>query len=152
MKETNENFSTNLDERFKSSCFHLYNWPLSQVLLKNNELFPWLILVPNRANISEITELTKIERIQLMEEIYHASCILQNLYNPDKINTGALGNIVKQLHIHVVARFKNDQAWPHSIWQAQTKEQEYLNVDTIKKKIIRELGKIVFTPPGLKQN
>ncbi len=119
----NNNFI--LDERLGSSCFYLLDWPLSRVLLKNNALFPWLILVPRLPNVKEITELSKAERTQLMDEIYHASIVLQDFYKPEKINTGALGNIVNQLHIHVVARYKSDALWPQGIWQANVKEQPY---------------------------
>lgn len=139
---TNHNFI--LDERLQSTCLHLLNWPLSQVLLKNNSFFPWLILVPRRQEIIEVTDLSKDERIQLMDEIHYASTALQDFCKPDKINIGALGNIVKQLHVHIVARFKTDIEWPQGIWHANIKEQSYNNIEKVADGIIGRLSKVSF--------
>ena len=107
-----------LDERLVSSCFALADWPLSRVLLKNNADYPWLILVPRVDNIQEIDQLPKQLRYQLIDEISQLSSITRAHFKPNKLNMGALGNIVAQLHIHVVARFTYDKLWPHGIWQA----------------------------------
>lgn len=122
-QDINNNFQ--LDERLTASCFTLIDWPLSRVLLKNNVNYPWVILVPRHAHITEITELSRADRQQLIEEIHHASIVLQDLFKPNKMNIGALGNIVTQLHIHIVARFKNDCLWPQGIWQAAAEEKVY---------------------------
>lgn len=131
-----------LDERIKSSSYYLLDWPLSRVLLKNNSLFPWLILVPRCLNAIEITDLSKQDRMQLMDEVYSASLVMQDLYKPAKMNTGALGNIVSQLHIHVVARFKDDTLWPHGIWQANVAEQVYADVRDVIDPLLAGLSKI----------
>lgn len=89
---------------------------LSQLRLHYVKAAPWLVLVPRCADISEIHELAAIERAQLIEEIAQASRVLTVLYAPDKINVAALGNVVPQLHVHVVARFTGDAAWPDPIW------------------------------------
>ncbi len=99
----------------KDSIF-VRNLLLSQLRLQNQKLVPWLILVPRRGDIKEIHELNQEDRILLMEEIAQASKALMALYAPDKINVGALGNIVPQLHIHIIGRFKNDPAWPAPVW------------------------------------
>lgn len=90
--------------------------PLCRVLLMKDRRFPWLILVPERDAVREIHELTPADRAELIEEIARASEILTRLFRPDKVNVGALGNIVPQLHVHVVARFAGDPAWPGPVW------------------------------------
>lgn len=90
--------------------------PLCRVLLMNDRRFPWLILVPERESVREIYELPAEDRAQLMEEIAQASAGLTRLFQPEKLNVGALGNIVPQLHVHVVARFSTDAAWPGPVW------------------------------------
>lgn len=90
--------------------------PLCRVLLMKDSRFPWLILVPERESVREIHELPAGDRAVLIEEIAQASEALGRLVQPDKLNVGALGNVVPQLHIHVVARFAIDPAWPGPVW------------------------------------
>ncbi len=90
--------------------------PLCHVLLMKDRRFPWLILVPEREAVREIHELAPDDRTQLIEEITLVSRALERLFEPAKLNVGALGNIVPQLHIHVVARFETDPAWPGPVW------------------------------------
>lgn len=90
--------------------------PLCRVLLMKDRRFPWLILVPERDSVREIHDLSQVDRAELVEEIARASEVLQRLFQPDKLNVGALGNIVPQLHIHVVARSAADPAWPGPVW------------------------------------
>lgn len=90
--------------------------PLCRVLLMKDRRFPWLILVPERDSVREIHELSQADRAALVEEIAEASEVLQRLFQPDKLNVGALGNVVPQLHVHVVARFAADPAWPGPVW------------------------------------
>lgn len=90
--------------------------PLCRVLLIKDRRFPWLILVPEREEIREIHELSPEDRSRLIEEIALAGKALDRLFRPAKLNVGALGNIVPQLHVHVVARFENDPAWPGPVW------------------------------------
>jgi len=89
---------------------------LCRVLLMKDRRFPWLILVPERESVREIHELRPADRAVLVEEIALASEALERLFRPDKVNVGALGNVVSQLHIHVVARFASDPAWPGPVW------------------------------------
>ena len=90
--------------------------PLCRVLLMKDRRFPWLILVPERDEVREIHELTAADRAALIEEVARASGALQRVFRPDKLNVGALGNVVPQLHVHVVARFATDPAWPGPVW------------------------------------
>ncbi len=82
----------------------------------NDARYPWLILVPERADLAEIIDLEEADRAELMREIAAVSQVLKQMFNPDKLNVGALGNRVRQLHVHVLARFVSDQAWPGPVW------------------------------------
>ncbi len=94
--------------------------PLCRALLMNDRRFPWLILVPEREAVREIHQLSPADRTALVEEIARASEALERLFQPDKLNVGALGNIVPQLHVHVVARSAGDPAWPGPVWGSGT--------------------------------
>lgn len=84
--------------------------------LMNNQYFPWLILVPQQENLKEIIDLSSTNQHQLMDEISLVSKHMQAIFSPEKLNIAALGNMVSQLHIHVIARNKNDKAWPNPVW------------------------------------
>jgi diadenosine tetraphosphate (Ap4A) HIT family hydrolase len=90
--------------------------PLCAALLNDDANYPWLILVPRRANIVEIVDLTEDDRAQLMREIALASRALKAVTACHKLNVAALGNAVPQLHVHVIARQTTDAAWPHPVW------------------------------------
>ncbi|MBA2648520.1 MAG: HIT domain-containing protein [Legionella sp.] len=100
-----------------NSCIFIADWPLSRVLLKNTNQYPWLILVPRRDKVTEIYQLSQIDRHALIDEISKLSEIMQLYFKPNKLNVGSLGNIVPQLHVHIIARFSNDTAWPYGVWQ-----------------------------------
>lgn len=89
---------------------------LSRLLMMNDATYPWLILVPERAGISEIADLDAADRAALVEEIALVSRALTAILQPDKLNVAAIGNIVAQLHVHLVARFRSDPVWPAPIW------------------------------------
>lgn len=105
-----------LDPRLKADTVHVGDLALSSVLLMNDARFPWLILVPRRADMSELTDLAPADAEALMGEIRLATSVMIELAKPDKINVGALGNMVAQLHVHVVGRFRSDPAWPGPVW------------------------------------
>src|ERR1044072_649653 len=90
--------------------------PLSRVLIINDANYPWLLLVPRRANIVELIDLDEIEQAQLMTEVTRVARALRTVTNCDKLNIAALGNAVPQLHVHVIARFRSDAAWPKPVW------------------------------------
>lgn len=89
---------------------------LCRVLLMDDAQYPWLILAPRRDGLVEITDLNEAERTQAMAEIALAAEALKRLTRCDKLNIAALGNAVPQLHVHVIARFRNDLAWPAPVW------------------------------------
>ena len=105
-----------LDHRLKDSSFAITEWPLCYVGLRNDSTYPWLYLIPRRENIREMFDLVPEDQVQLVYEIARAGMILQKLFSPAKINTAALGNMVPQLHVHVIARQPDDPAWPAPVW------------------------------------
>ena len=132
-----------VDRRIQTSAFFLGDWPLCCVYLKNEANFPWIILVPRVANVQEIHQLPDTNHSQLMREVVALSKIMQDVFNPDKLNIGALGNIVSQLHLHVVGRFKTDILWPHGIWQPNITAVPYPteNVSILIQRLVNKIGK-----------
>ena len=105
-----------LDPRLKADTQHVATLPLCDVLLMNDARFAWLILVPRLAACTEILDLPEAERTQLWQEINQVAAALRETAPCDKLNIGALGNIVRQLHMHVIARKEGDAAWPGPVW------------------------------------
>ena len=105
-----------LDARLKADTVEIARLDLSLALLMNDRALPWLILVPRRENLRELHDLCEEDRTRMIEEIALASRVLESAFRPDKLNIGVLGNLVSQLHVHVVGRFKSDRAWPGPIW------------------------------------
>jgi diadenosine tetraphosphate (Ap4A) HIT family hydrolase len=107
-----------LHPRLTADTATVADWPLCRVLLMNDAAYPWLILVPRRPDVAEITDLEVSDRHVLMEEISRASLALRRAVSPHRINVGALGNVVAQLHVHIIGRFTDDAAWPRPVWGA----------------------------------
>jgi diadenosine tetraphosphate (Ap4A) HIT family hydrolase len=107
-----------LDDRLAGDGHRLTRWALSSVLLMDDANYPWLILVPERPGLCEFHDLAPGDLMAMSDEIARASRALQGLFRPDKINVAALGNQIPQFHIHVVARFAGDPAWPGPVWGA----------------------------------
>lgn len=105
-----------LDDRLAADTLPCGKLPLSRVLLMNEARYPWLILVPERPDVRELFELTAADRATLIEEIALVGTAIARTFSPDKVNIAALGNIVAQLHVHVVGRFAADSAWPAPVW------------------------------------
>jgi diadenosine tetraphosphate (Ap4A) HIT family hydrolase len=105
-----------LDPKLKSDTHFVADLKISRLLLMNDVNYPWLILVPQKENAVELTDLTFDEQTEVLHEINLVAKILQQHFSCDKINIAALGNITRQLHIHVIARFKNDVAFPKPVW------------------------------------
>ncbi len=110
-----------LHAQLEADTVTLVNWQLSRVLLMNDRRFPWLILVPRVTNASEVVDLPVSARALLWREVDAAAHKLKQETQALKINIGALGNIVRQLHIHVVARNEGDGAWPGPVWGSGTR-------------------------------
>ena len=96
------------------------HWTLSELRLMDDENHPWLILVPRIDGAVELVDLSEAQQAQLMAEVTIASRALQLAFKPHKLNVAALGNVVPQLHVHVIARFEDDIAWPRPVWGMAT--------------------------------
>ncbi len=107
-----------LDRRLAADTHRVARWALSSVLLMDDATYPWLILVPERPDLKDLHDLAPMDLTALCDEMVRASRALQALFRPDKINVAALGNQVPQLHVHVIARFVGDAAWPKPVWGA----------------------------------
>lgn len=105
-----------LHNQLKQDTVTVGSLPLSLVLLHKDSQYPWLILVPQREEVTEIHHLDAEDRQQLMEESCRLAEVMVDLFAPRKMNLAALGNMVPQLHLHHIARFENDPAWPQPVW------------------------------------
>ncbi|MFA6303757.1 MAG: HIT family protein [Legionella sp.] len=130
----------NIDSRILATSIYLTDWSLSSVYLKNEQNYPWFILIPRKDSVQEIYQLEKDEREVLMDEINFLSLLIKEHYQCDKINIGALGNVVPQLHVHVVGRSHKDPLWPQGIWQegmvAESYSDAYLEEQVPKLKML----------------
>ena len=113
--------SFKLDKKFLKSSYYVKDLKLCTIRLHDNSKFPWLILIPKRIKIKDITELNSKDQILLMKEIVFVSKIMKKLFKTSKLNVEKIGNIVPQLHIHIIARTKRDSSWPLSVWVVKGK-------------------------------
>lgn len=129
-----------LDPRIARDSVLLTELSLCQVRLQNDARYPWFVLVPKLAEQTEVHELTQEQQIQLMNESSLVASVLKKLTQCDKVNIANLGNVVSQLHWHVVARFEQDETWPGPIWgvgQAAPYTDE--QIDKWREKLLAEL-------------
>ena len=105
-----------LDKRLEQDCIRVGEFDLCMVLLLNDANFPWVILVPKIEGVSELYDLSEQDQQQFMKESSCVALMLKSLFKPDKLNIAAIGNKVRQLHIHHIARFENDKCWPETVW------------------------------------
>ena len=123
MNKVNKNF-------IKSSHF-ICELNLCFIRLIDNKNFPWIILIPKRKGITDITNLASKDQILLMKEIVHASKLMKKVFKTKKLNVEKIGNIVPQLHIHIIARYKHDLTWPLSVWVKKGKIYSKDNLNLI---------------------
>ncbi len=105
-----------LHSQLAQDCLVLGRFPLCQLLLMRDANYPWFILVPDRDDIHEIHHLSEQDQQQLLRESMILSRGLEQAFKPDKLNIAALGNVVPQLHVHHIVRYRNDPAWPAPVW------------------------------------
>ena len=108
---------------------------LCSVRLIDNKKFPWIILVPKRLNVTDITDLKTKDQSLLMREIVFCSKIMKKVFKTKKLNVEKIGNIVPQLHIHIIARKKNDSSWPLSVWVVKGESYSSTQLEKILKKL-----------------
>lgn len=105
-----------LHPQLRKDTIAIGQFELSDVLLMNDERYPWVILVPRRVNVREIHQLAEQEQQKLLNESSFVSKAMTQLFSAHKMNVAALGNVVEQLHLHHVARFTSDAVWPKPVW------------------------------------
>lgn len=105
-----------LHRQLEADTAFITDLPLSRALLINDSHYPWIVLVPRRANATEIYKLNHSDQTQLLSESAQICRVMEALFSPDKMNIAAIGNMVPQLHLHHVARFTSDIAWPAPVW------------------------------------
>ena len=123
MKKISKNF-------LKDSHF-IKELQLCNVRLINNSMFPWLILIPKRKKITDILELNKKDQILLIQEIVYVSKIMKKTFSAFNLNVEKIGNIVSELHIHIIARRKQDISWPLSVWVVKKKNYSKQNLEKV---------------------
>ena len=110
-----------IDNKFLKSSHHVTELKLCSIRLNDNSKFPWIILIPKRNKITDMSDLNSKDQILLMKEIVHVSKIMKKLFKTSKLNIEKIGNMVPQLHIHIIARSKKDSSWPLSVWVVKGK-------------------------------
>ena len=118
--------SNKVSKSFLKDSHFITELRLCSIRLIDNAKFPWIILVPKRKNIKDISELNLKDQMLLMKEIVYCSKLMKKLFKTNKLNVEKIGNIVPQLHIHIIARFTKDSTWPLSVWVVKGKP--YLKV------------------------
>jgi diadenosine tetraphosphate (Ap4A) HIT family hydrolase len=134
-----------LHPQLVQDTIELADFPLCKLLLCNDSAYPWFILVPKVANTSEIYQLDWQQQQQLLNESSLLSELLMQVFAGDKMNVAALGNMVEQLHVHHVVRFKTDAQWPKPIWgQQAAKPYSEAEITVLKEKILPQLA-VIFS-------
>ena len=105
-----------LDPRLQQDTLAVGDFPLCRLLLMNDAQFPWFILVPRRADVSEVFDLDAADQLALWQETTALATVLKDGFAADKMNVATLGNMVSQLHMHVIVRRQSDVAWPGPVW------------------------------------
>ena len=129
--------SFKLDGKFLKSSHYVKDLKLCTIRLHDNSKFPWLILIPKRIKITDITELNSKDQILLMKEIVFVSKIMKKSFKTSKLNVEKIGNIVPQLHIHIIARTKKDSSWPFSVWVVKGKKYSKTALTNMIEKLIK---------------
>ena len=126
-----------INKSFLKDSHLIADLKLCSVRLIDNAKFPWIILIPIRKNITDISELNSKDQILLMKEIVHCSKLMKKIFKTKKLNVEKIGNIVPQLHIHIIARSTKDSTWPLSVWVVKGKPYSKI----LLKKTITEIKK-----------
>ena len=131
--------SFKLDRKFLKSSHHITDLKLCTIRLHDNSKFPWVILIPKRNKITDMSDLNSKDQILLMKEIIYVSKIMKKLFKTSKLNVEKIGNIVPQLHIHIIVRSKKDCAWPLSVWVVKGKNYTKTGLKIVAEKIRKSL-------------
>ena len=131
--------SFKLNRKFLKTSHHLIDLKLCTIRLNDNSKFPWIILIPKRNKITDISDLNSKDQTLLMKEIVYVSKIMKKLFKTSKLNVEKIGNIVPQLHIHIIARSKKDSSWPLSVWVVKGKSYSKTALKVILDKLRKAL-------------
>ena len=131
--------SFKLDPILKRDSHYLTELKLCQIRLMDNSNYPWLILVPMKNNIIEITDFEQTDYDLFNQEIRKVAKILQNEFKPDKLNIATIGNVVPQMHVHIIARFKNDTLFPKTVWGSQFLPYDEESLKAIKDILVKAI-------------
>ena len=131
--------SFKLHKKFLKSSYHITDIKLCSIRLNDNSKFPWLILIPKRNKITDMSDLNSKDQILLMKEIVYVSKIMKKLFKTSKPNVEKIGNIVPQLHIHIIARSKKDNSWPLSVWVVKSKNYSKTALKIMEDKVRKAL-------------
>ena len=130
-----------LDTRLQEDTWLIGDFPLCRLLLSNDSNYPWFILVPRREGISELFQLDDVDQPLMWAETTALAGVLKELFTADKMNVATLGNVVSQLHMHVIARYASDAAWPAPVWgKHPAKPYSEADVQVIRDKLKAGLG------------
>ena len=124
-----------LDRKFLKSSHHITDLKLCTIRLNDNSKFPWLILIPKRNKINDMSDLKSKDQILLMKEIVYVSKKMKKLFKTSTLNVEKIGNIVPQLHIHIIARSKKDCSWPLSVWVVKGKNYSQIALKIMADKV-----------------
>ena len=124
-----------INNKFLKSSYHIADLKLCSVRFNDNSKFPWLILIPKRKNITDISDLNSKDQILFVKEIVFVSKLMKKLFKTSKLNVEKIGNIVPQLHIHIISRKKTDSSWPLSVWVVKGKKYSAKNLKKVLNKI-----------------
>ena len=124
-----------INKKFLKSSHQITELKLCSIRLHDNFKFPWLILIPKRKNVTDISELNSKDQTLLMREIVLVSGLMKKLFKTSKLNIEKIGNIVPQLHIHIISRKKTDSSWPLSVWVIKGKKYSAKNLKDVLNKI-----------------
>ena len=124
-----------INNKFLKSSHYIVDLKLCSVRLHDNSKFPWLILIPKRKNVTDISDLNSKDQILLMKEIILVSRLMKKLFKTSKLNIEKICNIVPQLHIHIISRKRTDSSWPLSVWVVKGKKYSAKNLKDVLNKI-----------------
>ena len=128
-----------INKNFLKTSHYISDLKLCTLRLIDNAKFPWIILIPKRKGVTDITDLNSKDQLNLMKEIVYCSKLMKKIFKTSKLNIEKIGNVVPQLHIHIIARYKNDSSWPLSVWVVKGKAYSKSTLE----KTIEKISKVI---------
>ena len=128
-----------INKNFLKTSHYISDLKLCTLRLIDNAKFPWIILIPKRKGVTDITDLNSKDQLNLMKEIVYCSKLMKKIFKTSKLNIEKIGNVVPQLHIHIIARYKNDSSWPLSVWVVKGKTYSKSTLE----KTIDKISKVI---------